>query len=137
MKTSIAKIAALIGVAMTILNAPTALGGTRDGCGTFVRSPLSKTLVFWDLYLENPRFSEDTPGDQISLRGSSRVAMEGRIDARPLVKNGDANISAPLKMYSSHVRPCGIAKINASAITPRARSLAKPLVLLACNCSDW
>ncbi len=33
---------------------------------------------------------------EFAVCSSSRLAMAGRIDARPLVKNGDANISSPL-----------------------------------------
>ncbi len=38
---------------------------------------------------------------------SSRVAMDGSIAARPLVKKGEANISMPLSKYRSQVRPAG------------------------------
>ena len=34
---------------------------------------------------------------ELAVCSSSLVAMVGRIDARPLVKNGEANISTPLK----------------------------------------
>ena len=39
---------------------------------------------------------------EFAVCNSSLVAMEGRIAARPLVKNGDANISRPLSRNSSH-----------------------------------
>jgi len=55
---------------------------------------------------------------------SSRLAMLGRMAARPLVKNGDANISKPLSAKSSHVRGASTAATNASATTARSRSLA-------------
>jgi hypothetical protein len=38
-------------------------GGSDGGGGTFVQSANSKLLVFWDLYLNNPSFSDQTPGD--------------------------------------------------------------------------
>ncbi len=50
--------------------------------------------------------------------------MVGRIDERPLVKNGDANISRALSRYSIQVSERGIARMNASATTARIRSLA-------------
>ena len=40
---------------------------------------------------------------ELAVCSSSRVAMLGRMDERPLVKNGDANISRALKKYSSQV----------------------------------
>ena len=39
---------------------------------------------------------------ELAVCSSSLVAIDGRIAARPLVKNGDANISSPLSTYSSH-----------------------------------
>ncbi len=53
---------------------------------------------------------------ELAVCNSSLVAMEGRIAARPLVKNGEANISSPLSRNSSQVRPCGIANRNSRAI---------------------
>lgn len=60
---------------------------------------------------------------EFAVCNSSRVAMEGRMAARPLVKNGDANINSPLSKYSSHVRPAGMARIKARATTARTTSL--------------
>ena len=40
---------------------------------------------------------------ELAVCSSSLVAMDGRIEARPLVKNGEASISSALSTYSSHV----------------------------------
>jgi hypothetical protein len=49
--------------------------------------------------------------------------MVGKIDARPLEKNGEANISAPLNTYNNQVRPCGIPRMKRIAMAARTRSL--------------
>src|SRR5204863_5391738 len=61
---------------------------------------------------------------EFAVCNSCGLAIAGRIAARPLVKNGDANISAPLSTYSSHGRGWWIVAMNASATTARMRSLA-------------
>jgi hypothetical protein len=43
---------------------------------------------------------------------------------RPLVKNGEANISSALNKYNSHVPGCRRHRMNPSASTARIRSLA-------------
>ena len=40
---------------------------------------------------------------ELAVCSSSLVAMVGRMEERPLVKNGDANISSALSKYSSQV----------------------------------
>ena len=61
---------------------------------------------------------------ELAVCSSSLLAMVGRIADRPLVKNGEANISSALRMYSSQVSLRGIARMNPSATTARTRSLA-------------
>jgi hypothetical protein len=43
---------------------------------------------------------------------------------RPLVKNGEANISMPLRRYKRPVALFGMAAMNATATSPRIMSLA-------------
>jgi len=54
---------------------------------------------------------------------SSLLAMVGRMADLPLVKNGEANISSALKMYSIQVLWLEIARINPRATTARIKSL--------------
>ena len=61
---------------------------------------------------------------ELAVCSSSRVAMAGRIAARPALKNGDAPISSALNGYKSQVWPLSTVKMNASATTARVRSLA-------------
>ena len=61
---------------------------------------------------------------EFAVCSSALFAMVGRMAERPLVKNGDANISRALSRYSSQVSERGIASINPMATTPRTRSLA-------------
>ena len=49
----------------------------------------------------------------------SGVAIRGRIAERPLLKNGEANMSAPLNAYSSQRWRCVRIRMNASATTKR------------------
>ena len=56
--------------------------------------------------------------------------------ARPLVKNGEANISRPLNRKSSHVRPCGIANKNKMAMAARTKSLAIMIFLRSSRSSS-
>ncbi len=61
---------------------------------------------------------------ELAVCSSSLFAMVGRMADRPLVKNGEANISSALSRYSSQVSVRGIARMNPSATTARIRSLA-------------
>jgi len=54
----------------------------------------------------------------------SRPATAGRMEARPLVKNGEANIKAALKGNTSHSLPGVSAKTNSTAAAARNKSLA-------------
>ena len=60
---------------------------------------------------------------ELAACNSCSVAMAGNMAARPLVKNGDANISSPLSRNSSQVRPGGIASTKSTAIMARSKSL--------------
>lgn len=61
---------------------------------------------------------------EFAVCSSSAVAMDGSIEARPLVKNGDASMSSPLNAYSSAGEGCDTEKMKPAATTARIRSLA-------------
>ena len=61
---------------------------------------------------------------ELAVCNSSRLAMVGRMEARPLVKNGEANISSPLSRYSSQGSGWRIVRMKPAATTARIRSLA-------------
>ncbi len=56
--------------------------------------------------------------------------MEGRIAARPLVKNGEASINNPLSKYTSQVFVRWTVRMKPSATTARTRSLA---IIMRCR----
>lgn len=43
------------------------LGGNTGGGGTTVLSPYSSRVIFWDLFLNNPKFHSSLKGDQIKM----------------------------------------------------------------------
>ena len=55
---------------------------------------------------------------------SSGSATRGRMAERPLVKNGEAKVSSPLRVYSSQGRRQVSSSTCAKATTPRIMSLA-------------
>jgi hypothetical protein len=61
---------------------------------------------------------------ELAVCSSSLVAIDGRMDARPLVKNGEASISSALSTYSSHVSVRLTVRMKAMATAARIRSLA-------------
>src|SRR4051812_48611607 len=62
--------------ALWCLSAAHAGPSVGGGYGSVIRSPHSRQLVLWDLYLAQPDFTEHQPGDQIqvSSAGHERVA---------------------------------------------------------------
>lgn len=60
---------------------------------------------------------------EFAVCNCSRVAMAGRIEERPLVKNGEASISSALRRYSALLFIEWIVVMNPSATTARVRSL--------------
>ena len=69
-----------------LLGVCTAFAGGIDGGGNglFVESPVSKHLVLWDLYVNNPLFSDPIPGDRIQYLNSpqNRESVGEFIDYR-------------------------------------------------------
>src|ERR1035441_8804583 len=59
---------------------------------------------------------------ELAVCSSSLVAIDGRIDARPLVKNGEASISRALSTYSSHVSVRLTVRMKAMATTADRKS---------------
>jgi hypothetical protein len=56
-----------------------ALGGNSGGGGTFVETPDSRTLVFWDLFIHDPKISDNQPGDRLALRPRRLSPSRGNI----------------------------------------------------------
>src|ERR1035438_8543775 len=61
---------------------------------------------------------------ELAVCNSSLVAMEGKMDERPLVKKGEASINRALSAYSSQVAWPLTVRMKPSATMARMRSLA-------------